>query len=311
MTLSKAFSKTKISVKPSQKREVEFYFHGTKFDPFVLKINQFLDRIMHLMPYLNKSQLVIESENSFPHSAGIASSASAMSSLALGLVEMDEAISGKESSQNTFFKKASYISRLASGSASRSVFPGYSFWGRSTKVKESSDEYAIGIQDSIHSSFKNVKDTILIVSSLSKSVSSTAGHKLMDGHDFREARKNQANKNASSLFEILKTGDWNSFIRIVEQEALTLHGLMMSSADSFLLLKPHTVAIIHKLKEFRKQTALPLCFTIDAGPNVHILYPSEYYGRIRKFINDELAIYCENGYQLDDETGKGPEKLKL
>jgi len=311
MTLSRAFSETKISVKPSRKRKVEFYFHETKYDAFVPKINQFLDRITHLMPYLNRSHLIIESENSFPHSAGIASSASAMSSLAMGLVEMDEAVSGVEFSQNAFFKKASYISRLASGSASRSVFPGYGFWGESTRVKDSSDEYAIGIQDSIHPTFKNVKDTILIVSSGSKSVSSTAGHELMNGHDFREARKNQANKNASSLLEILKTGDWSSFIRIVEQEALTLHGLMMSSPDSFLLLKPNTVAIIGKLKEFRKQTALPLCFTIDAGPNVHILYPSEYYGRIRKFINDELAIYCENGYQLDDETGKGPEKLKL
>jgi len=311
MTLSKAYSKTSISVKPAKERLIEFYFHKTRNDQFVPKIESFFDRIESLLPYLKTGHFIIESENSFPHSAGIASSASAMSSLALGMAELDEKLSGKEQTQEAFLKKSSWLARLASGSASRSIYPGYSLWGKTKDLNNSADEYATGIESVVHKNFKNVKDTVLIVSSRPKSVSSTAGHGLMAYHDFREARIEQAGNNITSILKILKEGDWESFIEIVEQEALTLHGLMMSSSSSFVLMKPNTLSIINKIREFRKQTSLPLCFTLDAGPNVHILYPQEYYGRIRKFINDELALYCENGYQLDDETGKGPEKLNL
>lgn len=311
MTLQNAFSKTWITVKPSAVRKIEFYFDNNKHDSFLPKIEKFLDRIQEYMPYMNQSHLLIESENSFPHSAGIASSASAMSSLALALTELDEILTEKKLSGKTFYKKASFLARLGSGSASRSVFPEFSFWGHSPEVAESSDEYAIGLTDHVDPIFKNFKDTILIVSSKPKPVSSSTGHDLMENHHFREARITQANQNSTELLNILRQGDLLSFNELVEHEALMLHGLMMSSKSPYILLQPNTLAIIDKIRAFRKQTSLPLCFTLDAGPNVHVLYPEEYYGRIRKFISDELALYCENGYQLDDENGKGPEKLNL
>jgi len=311
MTLSAAYSQTKISAEPAHERSIDFYFHGKPNQTFVPKIESFFRRIDEHMPYLKKTRFVIESENSFPHSAGIASSASAMSSLALGLAEMDDRLTQKSSAENGFLKKASFLSRLASGSAARSVFTGYSLWGTHQAVKDSSNEYAIGINNRIHPNFQNVKDSILIVSSEPKSVSSTAGHDLMNEHAFRQARISQATENTGKMLEILHTGDWESFIELTEQEALTLHGLMLSSQSAFVLLKPNTLSIINKIREFRKQTSLPLCFTLDAGPNVHLLYPGEYAARIKKYIKDELALYCENGYQMHDEIGHGPEKLNL
>ena len=311
MTLQNAYSKTWLTVKPAAARKIEFYFANRKHDSFLPKIEKFLDQIQEYMPYINQSHLVVESENSFPHSAGIASSASAMSSLALALTELDEFLQDKKLLDKYFYKKASLLARLGSGSASRSVFPEFSFWGHSPELAESSDKYAIGLTDHVDPVFKTFKDTILIVNSKPKPVSSSSGHDLMENHHFREARITQANQNTTELLNILRNGDLLTFTELVEHEALTLHGLMMSSKNPYILLQPNTLAIIEKIRKFRKQTSLPLCFSLDAGPNVHILYPAEHFGRIRKFISDELALYCENGYQMDDEIGKGPEKLNL
>ncbi|HNM27367.1 MAG TPA: diphosphomevalonate decarboxylase, partial [Saprospiraceae bacterium] len=68
-------------------------------------------------------------------------------------------------------------------------------------------------------------------------------------------------------------------------------------------------AIIAKLREWREATGHPLYFTLDAGPNVHLLYPGEIVSEVRGFIEDELKEYCENEYFIQDWVGEGPEEL--
>ena len=73
----------------------------------------------------------------------------------------------------------------------------------------------------------------------------------------------------------MKSGDLDTFIKIVELEALSLHAMMMTSNPYYILMKPNTLSIIEKLWDFRKEKNIPACFTMDAGANVHILYPLE------------------------------------
>jgi diphosphomevalonate decarboxylase len=150
----------------------------------------------------------------------------------------------------------------------------------------------------------------MVVSRSEKATSSRAGHALMDTHPFKDARYAQARSNMQALIKAIAEGDTETFGRITEEEALTLHGLMMTSKPSVLLLLGNSLEIIHKLRTFRNEKRLPVCFTIDAGPNIHILYPAEVKKEVDSFIVAELAKLCESQYWIADHVGNGPKKLK-
>jgi diphosphomevalonate decarboxylase len=131
----------------------------------------------------------------------------------------------------------------------------------------------------------------------------------MHNHPFAEQRFNQAHQNLSILKNILINGDLNEFIKIVESEALTLHSMMMTSMPYFILMKPNTLEIINKIWKFRNETKIPVCFTLDAGANVHILYPENVRVETLQFIQNELVGYCQNGHYICDQIGEGSIKL--
>ena len=255
---------------------------------------EYLEIVAERYTFLKKLKLRIKSTNTFPHSAGIASSASSMSALALCLLSVEEKLFGK-SREDAFVREASELARLASGSACRSLYGGYVVWGALANVEGSNDRFAIPVTGNIHP-----------VSTSKKPVLSRTGHAFMDTHPFAEARYRMAARNADQMVGALQQGDIETFIRITEQEALTLHSLMMSSSRPYLLIKPNTVKLIDLIRNFRKTTGVPVCFTLDAGPNVHILYPAEYQVRIKDWIGNELSPLLENGLWLDDEIGPGP-----
>ena len=108
---------------------------------------------------------------------------------------------------------------------------------------------------------------------------------------------------------ILKTGDLEGFIKIVELEALSLHALMMTSNPSYILIKPETLYVINKIIDFREITKIPICFTLDAGPNLHLLYPENFSSKVLDFINSELIKHCKNGKFILDKVGEGAKKI--
>jgi diphosphomevalonate decarboxylase len=309
-TLHNAYTETQIVAHPTSIRgglSIDFLFDGEPNEAFANKIRQFLATIVSYFPFLHQYHLQIDSRNSFPHSAGIASSASSMSALALCLCSLEQQFNGQEEQNEAFFRKASIIARLGSGSAARSVFPAAAVWGRHIDLPNSSDEYAVPF--AMHPIFHTYQDAILIVNRSEKAVSSRVGHQLMNTHPYAAVRYQQANEHFRQLIDILQNGDVEAFVPIVENEALTLHGLMMNSSPSFILLHPNTLHIIQKIRQFRQETQLPICFTLDAGPNVHILYPDAYSYRIVPFIETALLPYCEHRYWIADRVGKGATQL--
>lgn len=311
-TLSKCVTQTSVTYKPKENSDDEFsfdfIFEGKPTPSFHPKIETFLKRIAIYAPFIKTHHLTIESSNSFPHSSGIASSASGMSALALGIMSIENELN-PSMSDAYFFKKASFLARLGSGSAARSIQGPLVSWGVTDAFEGSSDLFGSPIQSEIHPVFLDYQDTILLIDKGQKKVSSTLGHDLMKNHPYAASRFEQANKNVEALKSILSSGDLTAFIALVESEALTLHALMMASQPYFILMHPNTLQVLNKVWAYRKEYNSALCFTLDAGANVHLLYPKSEKESVLKFIKKELTQYCQNDQFIEDQIGNGARKL--
>ena len=311
-SLSESHTNTEVNILQSSGKEIpsfEFFFEGQRQLAFEDKISVFFERVLEFIPEVSRLQLQINSSNTFPHSSGIASSASAMSALSLALLDLEQEVTGKSMAQQDFLRTASIMSRLGSGSAARSVYGGYTMWGNLEEITESSDEYAIPLNKKVHKDFMSMYDSILIVEAGSKSVSSSKGHLLMKDNPYAPVRYKMANENTRALLKVLEDGDFEKFISLVESEAMTLHALMMASSPWFILMQANTIKLIKKIVDFRKQNAVPVCFTLDAGPNIHLLYPESVRSKVVSFIESELLEYLANARWIDDKLGDGPKKL--
>lgn len=309
-TLSEAHTTTSVNYAPRmpEKPWITFTFEGKKEQAFSERISKYCSSLLPIMPFLNQLSFDIESRNSFPHSSGIASSASSMSALALCLCDIEQVLYKLENDEHAFFRKASMLARLGSGSASRSVYPKLVAWGRSKVISDARDEYAIPVHN-VHPVFETFHDDVLIVSEEKKSVSSTAGHALMDTNIFAEKRYQQAEDHMAILLKSMGEGNLEIFGKVVEDEALTLHALMMCSDPSYILMEPGTIAVIKRIRAFRSESGLPIFFTLDAGPNVHILYPESIAKQADEFINEALRPLAFNNRIIKDVVGNGPIKF--
>ncbi len=312
-TLSESVTRTTLAFAPTSDPDhfkVELMFNGKINQQFSEKVKAYFNILQEQIPFLKFFDYEINTVNTFPHSAGIASSASAMSSLALCLCDMEQVISNvPDSDKIKFYEKASYFARIGSGSAARSVYGGLVSWGKIKTLPKSSDLYATPIEEGVHPVFKNYRDSILIVNRGEKKVSSRQGHKLMIQHPFAAARYAQAANNMEKLLEAFSSGDLETFINITEQEAFTLHGMMMSSMPGFVLMEPNTLNIINAVRSYRSESGVPVSFTLDAGPNVHVLYPQQYETQVQDFINHELLKWCVDSTLINDKMGSGPERI--
>lgn len=285
----------------------DLLFEGKPKEDFKPKIQKFFERIFDYCPYLKDFHFTIATENTFPHSSGIASSASGMAALAMNVMSLEKVLN-PNMTEAYFCQKASLLARLGSGSACRSIKGQVVVWGDHKEISGSSDLFGVEFL-SIHDNFKKYQDTILLVDKGEKQVSSTVGHDLMHNHPFAEQRFAQAHENLSKIKSILETGNVEEFIKIVESEALTLHAMMMTSMPYFILMKPNTLEILNAIWKFRNETQIPVCFTLDAGANVHVLYPYSVKEKVLQFIKDELVGYCQNRQYICDEIGMGAQSI--
>ncbi|WP_428741254.1 diphosphomevalonate/mevalonate 3,5-bisphosphate decarboxylase family protein [Tenacibaculum sp.] len=310
-TLNNCHTTTKIEFTKSQsmpQAEFELFFEGKKKDDFKPKIAKFFKRVQEYCPYVLDYKMTISSENSFPHSSGIASSASGMSAIAMCLMSLEKELNSNLTDEY-INKKASFLARLGSGSASRSIEGPLVVWGNHPEIENSSDLLGVKFPYKIHPIFENYQDTILLVDKGEKQVSSTVGHNLMHNHPYAESRFIQANENLKKLSEILQNGDIKAFINLVESEALTLHAMMLTSNPYFILMKPNTLEIINKIWEYREENNSNICFTLDAGANVHVLYPDSEKEDINEFIKSKLADFCQKNQYICDSVGFGAKPL--
>ena len=306
MSLNKAVSIVEMSFQKKRDKEssVDFWFEGEENPPFKKRVDKYLEQMEDYFPFLKDLHLEINSYNTFPHSAGIASSASFMSALALSLCTLEKY--NQNDFDAKFYQKASFMARLGSGSASRSVYGKMAVWGENSVFSQSSVEYAVSSGNILAENLPVIHDAVIIVNPGTKKVSSSQGHQLMQGHHYKENRIQQANYNFSGLIDAISSADWDTMAELIENEALSLHALMLSSNPGYILLQQQTIDAIDAIRKFRRDSRAKICFTLDAGPNVHVLYPGQNKEQVETFIENSLKPLADNNRIIYDEMGNGP-----
>lgn len=316
ITLDKAKTKIKMQAQARKERDqdnwISLTFEGKPMPAFIPKLTKFFENVEEYLPALRNFHFSLETSNTFPHSAGIASSASSMSALACGLVDFEQWLIGEGYNEDKRMLRSSFFARLGSGSACRSIYAQAASWGASGT--EAGEDFGgsdlVAHQVEVHPDLVGLHDTILIVDAGEKKVSSRSGHGLMKDHPFAEARFEQARQNWKYTIQWLKEGQWDYLGAVIEEEAMALHAMMMTSRPGYILMAPQTVEAIQKLRAFRYKTGVPLYFTLDAGPNLHLLYPPSAREEAMAFIENELVAQLEDAKILDDCMGKGPQKVQ-
>jgi diphosphomevalonate decarboxylase len=254
MNLDSLFSRTEVTFDASLEKD-EFILDGR--DPgkeAVERVVKFLDRIRQLAGILDFAW--VNSVNNFPIGSGIASSASAFAALSLAAstaagLELDEAA-------------LSRLARRGSGSACRSVPGGFVEW-QAGEDDESSYAYTIAPPD-----HWELIDCIAIVSQEHKETGSQDGHLLAETSLLQEVRVGDTSRRLDICRGAIMKRDFEAFAEVVELDSNLMHAVMITSQPQLIYWQPATLAVMQAVSEWRK-SGTPACFTIDAGPNVHVL----------------------------------------
>jgi diphosphomevalonate decarboxylase len=218
------------------------------------RVSSFLNRVRQMGGISTFAQ--VDSRNNFPLSAGLASSASAFAALSLaastaaGLM-LDE-------------KDLSRLARLGSGSACRSIPGGFVEW-QAGHADGNSYAFSIAPPDYWH-----LADCIVLVSQEEKSTSSTTGHSMAYTSPIQAVRVSDSTRRLQLCREAIYERDFDKLAGVVELDSNLMHAVMITSSPPILYWRGATVTVMQAVHSWRKK-GLPVCYTIDAGPNVHVL----------------------------------------
>jgi diphosphomevalonate decarboxylase len=254
MNLDNATTITTVEFDPRLKADQVIVEGTDRPDPADRRVSEHLDRIRAMARLDIRAR--VNSRNSFPMGAGIASSASAFAALTVAAcaaagLDLDE-------------RALTILARQGSGSACRSIPAGFVEW----HTADTSDgSYAEQIARPDH---WDLRDLIAIVQTEHKRVGSSTGHELVGPSPFAGARLVEAEKALPIIREAILDRDFGTLVEETEQEAIRMHCVAMTSRPSLLYWSPETVRIMHTVRDWR-EAGLAACFTIDAGANVHVL----------------------------------------
>lgn len=207
------------------------------------------------------TQARVTSANNFPAGAGIASSASAFAALSVAAA----AAAGLTLSE----AELSALARRGSGSASRSVPSGFVEWHMGAG---DADSFATSLAGPEH---WPLADVVAIISKAHKTTGSTEGHALAGSSALQVARVASAEERLQKCRMALMARDFDAFAEIVELDSTTMHAVMMTSHPPLYYWEPPTLAVMKSVRAWRA-AGLPVCFTVDAGANVHCLTLQEH-----------------------------------
>lgn len=204
----------------------------------------------------------VESANNFPMGAGIASSASSFAALTVASV----AASGRNDVDE---RELTRLARLGSGSASRSVPAGYVEWHSGNSHEES---FAESIAPESHWA---LVDVIAVISRAHKAVGSTEGHRSASSSVLQAARVAEAPLRLEQCKRAVLDRDFATFAEVVERDSNLMHAIMMTSRPPLFYWLPGSLELMGAVRLWRSE-GLDVCYTMDAGPNVHCICSQEH-----------------------------------
>ncbi|HSB64929.1 MAG TPA: diphosphomevalonate decarboxylase [Anaerolineales bacterium] len=263
MNLEELQTQTTVQLDPSYEQDV-LILNGERQNGEALeRVSAFLKRVRHMAGIATFAQ--VETKNNFPIAAGIASSAAGFAALSLAAsaaagLELDEA-------------DLSRLARTGSGSACRSVPGGFVEWQAG---QDHHDSYAWSIAPP---DYWDLVDCIALVSREEKSASSSMGHALANSSPLQHDRLVDTPRRLSLCREAILERDIEKLARVVELDSNMMHAVMFTSSPPIIYWQPATLTIIQAIQSMRKN-GIPVCYTIDAGPNVHTLCSGDVSGMV-------------------------------
>jgi diphosphomevalonate decarboxylase len=209
----------------------------------------------------------VNSENNFPIGTGIASSASAFAALSLAA---SHAIG-----LNFSEKELSCLARRGSGSACRSIPEGFVEW---LPGETDSDSFAFSIAPSTH---WDLVDLVAVVTHEHKKVGSTAGHELANTSPLQSARVDDTKRRLDKVRDAIKHRDFQPLAEMVELDSNMMHAVMMTSSPVLMYWENTSISIMKNVQKWRA-SGIPVCYTMDAGPNVHVITTKDYSEEIHR-----------------------------
>jgi diphosphomevalonate decarboxylase len=239
----------------------------------LVRVQQFLDRVREMTG--ERLFAHVKSENNFPIGAGIASSASAFAALALAATQ---AI-GLDLSE----RELSSLARYGSGSACRSIPGGFVEWRTDS---QSGDSYAVSIAPAEH---WDLMDCIAVLSEGHKAVGSESGMRRADTSPLQSARVSDAKRRMDLCRQAILNKDFSALARVTELDSNLMHAVMMTSDPPLFYWHPQSLAIMKAVKAWQTE-GLPVTYTLDAGPNVHVICLKTAFGEVHSRLNQIPAV---------------------
>lgn len=268
----------------------------TRDDKQLGKTFQQLDRLALRFGFQQK--LEISTTNSFPMGAGIASSASGLGALTLAsLMAWTSSRNWDELSQHGFDRQLlADLARLGSGSACRSLFGGFVQW--ETGPDPDSQRYEAIFSDEHWA----LRDTVVLFSLEQKAVGSTEAHKLAWSSPLFIPRLSALPERLDLIKQALATRHMQTLGAWLEVEALEMHAVIMTSNQPIHYLNQEALQFLADLRTARQQGEIEAYFTIDAGPNIHVIHEAGEHERLKLWLQKRFSV----DRLLHDSVGAGP-----
>ena len=269
MNLDGLVTRTTVSFQPSLAFD-ELIINGHEVTGAGLeRVSYILDIIRGMANVHDRAEVM--TENNFPAGAGIASSASAFAALALA--------GNKAAGLDLSEPELSRLARRGSGSASRSIPGGFVEWQTGAADE---DSFAFSIAPASH---WQLVDCVAIVSASHKKTGSTEGHAIAPTSPLQAARVEDAPRRLEICRKAILDKDFDSFAAIVELDSDIMHSVMMTSTPALHYWKPASLEVMNSVREWRG-SGIPACYTVDAGPNVHVICPEEHAAIVEKRLRE-------------------------
>lgn len=274
ISLGKLGTHTKIEALDARQDKV--ILNGQEIAPesaFYQKVVAFID----LFRRQQKQALLIDSHNTIPTAAGLASSASGFAALTLALADFWQLELDK--------KVLSSFARIGSGSAARSLWHGFVKWQKGEQ-NDGSDSYAM----SIRSDWQALRIALLEINTAEKSVSSRDGmNHTVASSPLYANWANTAEADLCLIEQAIATQDFHLLGQSAENNALAMHATMMAARPALIYLQAESFRQIARIQALRKE-GLPVYFTADAGPNLKLLYLAEHQAEIESAFAQAIWI---------------------
>lgn len=273
MNLCELITRTRVSFDSDLKQDSLRLNNQNITGPALERVSQFLNIVRMRASIMTFAK--VESTNNFPTGAGIASSAAAFSALALAAARATGLMLTEI--------ELSALARRGSGSACRSVPGGFVEWLPGNDDRSS---YAVSLASP---DYWDLVDCIAIVADQEKKVGSTTGHALANSSLFQEARVSDTSRRLKVCRQAIIQRDFDLLAEIIEEDSTLMHAVMMTSHPSLFYWEPASLLIMKSVVQWRKEN-IPACFTLDAGPNVHVICPAEFSSIIEKKLNELQGV---------------------